>query len=96
MTKRKLSEEEEKICTKQIEDAIIRKKILISTAKYYDLMLSELLEQQFIEKRMELQAKAAEQKREIREIEETIKILDEYLNEGVEIKENGTETENIS
>ena len=83
---RELESKEKEMCRKQIEIRHKRNKWLEFQLKYYDLMINEGLEQNFLEKIREFKLQRKEFDKELTSNKEVVKVLNEQIKNGVEVK----------
>ncbi len=84
--RRPLTEEEKAVELKQIERLEKRNDWLKFQVKYYDLMLAEGLEQNYLKTVREYKEQRKEFDSELKENERIVKGLNEQIKDGVEIK----------
>ncbi len=93
--KRQLTEEEQKQVSITLIDLTERNQEMESTIKYYDLMLNELLDMQFREKKREFKNKKHELEQEIQLNKKTMELYSDAQINGIEIKERKEEEDGI-
>jgi hypothetical protein len=91
--RRQLTEEEKALNQKSIDRGKDNLKMLDFRIKYQDLMLSEGLEMNYINKRREMEQEKKEFEEEKKVQLEIVDLLQKQIDEGVEIKEVEEETE---
>jgi len=87
MVKRKLDNNEIKICERQLKSRGEKIGWLQYQLKYYDLMLSEGLEQNYLKTIREFKNQKSEYESELKAEQEVIAELKRQMKDGVEIKE---------
>lgn len=87
MTKRELSEDEKKICERALIEIAEQMKALDYNKRQQTMTIEEGLELQYKQNLKIMSAKLAETENEIANLNEHIKILNDQLQNGVEIKE---------
>lgn len=87
MVKRQLDEKEITICKRNIEVRQERVNWLRFQLKYYNLMLNEGLEQNYLETIKKYKEQRREFEAELKSEEMVVEELDKQIKEGIEIKE---------
>lgn len=93
--KRPLTEEEQRQVSITLIDLTERNQEMESNIKYYDLMLNELLEMQFREKKREFKSKKHELEQEIQLNKKTMELYSDAQINGIEIKNKQEEEDGI-
>ena len=87
MVKRQLDESEKKMCNRNIKAKKERMAYLNYQIKYYDLMLGEGLEQNYLKTKKEFEQTRRDFMEELKIEENIVTEIEKQLEEGVEIKE---------
>ena len=87
MVKRKLSDEEKKITEKSLVRKTEERDHLKLMVEYNDFMVDKMLYSNYLEKLRVFKTQTKELKSDIAMLDETIKVCEEQIRDGVEIKE---------